>query len=61
MVSPDGQWLAVIYNYSPVVTVYQLPDVKKVANLETRHFIAEVCFSPKGDELTVINRAGVEW
>ena len=37
------------------------PDVKKVANLETRHFIAEVCFSPTGDELTVINRAGVEW
>src|SRR5437879_2865504 len=42
MVSPDGQWLAVIYNYSTVVTVYQLPDVKKVANLETRNFIAEI-------------------
>ena len=61
IVSPDGRWLAVTYSYSQVVTVYRLPGVERVANLKTRHFIGEVFFSPTGDELTVINRAGVEW
>ena len=41
--------------------MYRLPGVERVANLKTRHFIGEVFFSPTGDELTVINRAGVEW
>jgi WD40 repeat protein len=59
-VSPDGRWLAVTYSYSPLVTVYRLPDVEEVARLRTGYFVASVWFAPKGDELTVINRGGVE-
>src|SRR5207249_8020 len=53
IVSGDGRWLAVIYSYSPLVTIYQVPGVKRVAQLETRNFVGEVCFSPSGDELAV--------
>jgi WD40 repeat protein len=60
IVSPDGQWLAVNYSYSSRVTVYRLPDVQRVAQLETRNLVGDVCFSPAGDELAVINRSGVE-
>jgi WD40 repeat protein len=61
IVSPDGRWLGVIYSYSPRVTVYRLPEVQRVAQLETRNFIVDAFFSPSGDELAVINRSGVEF
>ena len=60
-VSPDGRWLAVTYSYSPTVTVYRLPAVEQVARLHTSGLVAGVWFAPAGDELTVINRGGVEW
>jgi WD40 repeat protein len=59
-VSPDGRWLAMIYSFSPWVTVYRLPDVELVSRLETSHFVAGVWFAPAGDELVVINRGGLE-
>jgi WD40 repeat protein len=59
-VSPDGRWFAVIYPYSPLVTVYRLPEVQEVAQFSTSNFVASLLFAPAGDELTVINRSGVE-
>jgi WD40 repeat protein len=59
-VSLDGQWLGVTYRFSPWVTVYHLPEVTQVARFATSQFVIGLWFSPAGDELTVINRAGVE-
>jgi WD40 repeat protein len=61
IVSADGRWLGVTYSYSPKVTVYRLPEVQRVAQLETRNFVVGAFFSPSGDELAVINRSGVEF
>jgi serine/threonine protein kinase/WD40 repeat protein len=60
-VSPDGRWLAVTYSFSPIVRVYRLPEVKPVARLRTSGLVGGVWFSPEGDELTIINRGGVEF
>ena len=60
-VSPDGRWLAMVYDWSSVVGIYRLPDVEEVARLQTSHYVGSVTFSPKGDEMLVLNRAGVEW
>ncbi|MGH7970099.1 MAG: WD40 repeat domain-containing protein, partial [Limisphaerales bacterium] len=59
-ISPGGRWLAVTHSYSPLVTVYGLPDLDKVAQLNTADLVGSVWFSPGGDELTVINRGGLE-
>jgi WD40 repeat protein len=59
-VSPDGRWLAVIYSYSPLITVYRLPQVLQVARFTTTNLVARVRFSPRSDELLVINRGGIE-
>lgn len=59
-VSPDGRWLAVVYSYSPLITVYRLPQVLQVARLTTSNLVARVRFSPSSDELLVVNRGGVE-
>jgi len=58
--SPDGRWLAITYSYSPLVTVYRLPGMEELARLETSNLVGGVWFSPTGDELTIINRGGVE-
>ena len=60
-VSPDGRWLAMLYNYSPIVGIYRLPDVQEVARLHTSNMVGFVTFSPGSDELLVLNRSGVEW
>jgi WD40 repeat protein len=60
IVSPDGEWLAVTYSYSPFVSVYRLPGVEPVRRLETSNLVAGVWFAPYGDELTVVNRRGIE-
>ena len=61
IVSPDGTLLAVIYSFSPMVKIYRLPAVEPVAQLQTSDLVGGVWFAPTGDELTVINRGGVEW
>lgn len=58
--SPDGRWLAITYSYSPLVTVHGLPAVEELARLHTSGLVGGVWFSPAGDELTVINRGGLE-
>jgi WD40 repeat protein len=59
-VSPDGRLLAVTYSFSPMITVYRLPQVSQVARLTTSNLVARVRFSPSGDELLVVNRGGIE-
>jgi WD40 repeat protein len=59
--SADGRWLAVTYSYSEEVTVYRLPDLERAANLVTEDYIGHVSFSPRDDELLVVNRSGLEW
>jgi hypothetical protein len=60
-VSPDVRWLAMVYNWSPVVGVYRLPAMKEVARLQTSNLVTFVTFSPTGDEMLVLNRGGAEW
>jgi WD40 repeat protein len=60
-VSPDGRWLVMLYDYSPVVRVYRLPAVEEVATLQTSNLVGFVTFSPSGDEMLVLNRSGAEW
>lgn len=60
-VSPGGRWLAVTYSFSPMVRVYRLPEAEPVASLQTGGLVGSVWFAPAGDELAVVNRAGVEW
>jgi WD40 repeat protein len=61
IVSADGGWLAVTYSFSPRVTLYRLPEVQRVAELETRDLVVDAAFAPFGDELAVVNRSGVEF
>ncbi len=60
-VSPDGRWLAMLYDYSPIVGIYQLPGMEQVTRLQTSNRVGSVIFSPNADEMLVINRSGVEW
>ena len=60
-VSPDGRWLAMLYDYSAEVRVYRLPAVEQVARLQTSNLVGFVTFSPTGDEMLVLNRSGTEW
>ena len=61
IVSPDGRWLAVTYSFSEHITIFRLPAVERVAELVTDGAVAQVVFSPRSDELTVVNRSGLEW
>src|SRR4030095_10044174 len=60
-VSPDARWLAMTYGYSPMVTVYRLPQMEEVARLQTSNLVGSITFSPNGDEMLVLNRSGAEW
>jgi len=60
-ISPDARWLAMTYGYSPLVTVYRLPEMEEVARLQTSNLVGSVTFSPASDEMLVLNRSGVEW
>jgi serine/threonine protein kinase/WD40 repeat protein len=60
-VSPDAQWLAMTYGYSPVVGVYRLPAMEEVARLQTSNLVGSIAFSPTADEMLVLNRSGAEW
>ena len=60
-VSPDAQWLAMTYGYSPMVVVYRLPAMEEVARLQTSNLVGSITFSPTSDEMLVLNRSGAEW
>jgi WD40 repeat protein len=59
-IATNRGWLAVTHPYSPTVTVYSLPVLDKVAEFKTAANVISVCFSPGDEELTIINRGGLE-
>lgn len=60
-VSPDGRWLGMVYPFSPRVRMYRLPEIQEAALLVTSNNVGPLVFSPDGEELTIINRGGIEW
>src|SRR5207237_1092094 len=61
-VSPDGRWLAIYRPYSPSLYIYRMPGLEYVAKLTqvANISIGSFAFSPRGDELAVGSRWGVE-
>jgi serine/threonine protein kinase/WD40 repeat protein len=58
--SADGRWLGIYRRYSPLLHIYQLPGFEPVARLTNRANILAFRFSPRGDELAVSTRSGVQ-
>lgn len=59
--SPDGRWMAVVYDFSTALRVYRMPTFAEAALLQTSNFVMSVSFSPDGDEMLVIHRSGMDW
>jgi hypothetical protein len=59
--SPDSRWLAIFRPYTPLLYVYRLPGLERVAKLTNKANIANFVFSPLGDEVAVGSRAAVEF
>jgi WD40 repeat protein len=60
-VSPDERWLAVFRAFTPSLHVYRLPDIEHVATVKHRANIADVEFSPRGDEVAICSTDAVEF
>jgi WD40 repeat protein len=60
-VSPDERWLGMFRSYSPHLHVYRLPGFERVAKLTNEARISQFEFSPRGDEVAVCSREGVEF
>jgi hypothetical protein len=60
-VSPDGRWLGMYLSYSPYFFAYRLPELARVASLTNEGSIGQFEFSPKGDEVAISRRGGVEF
>jgi len=59
--SPDGRWLGMFRSFSPHLYVYRLPGFERVAKLTNEARISRFEFSPRGDEVAVSSREGVEF
>jgi WD40 repeat protein len=59
-ISPDGRWLGIYRAFSPLLYVYRLPEMERVATLKCRANIGDFVFSPTGD-IVVSSRRGVEF
>ncbi|HEX5223259.1 MAG TPA: WD40 repeat domain-containing serine/threonine protein kinase [Verrucomicrobiae bacterium] len=59
--SPDEKWLAMFRPYSPDLHVYDLANFSPVTVLTNKQPIAQFSFSPRGDEVAVACRKGVEF
>lgn len=59
--SPDGRWLGMFRSYTPYLYVYRLPGFEHVARLTNEARISQFEFSPRGDEVAVSSREGVEF
>src|ERR1051325_11024742 len=59
--SPDERWLGMFRSYTPHLYVYRLPGLELVARLTNGASIGQFEFSPRGDELAVSTRGGVEF
>jgi WD40 repeat protein len=60
-ISPDNRLLAMRLTTSPLVRVYSLPEVERVAWLTNRAGVWTSAFSPRGDELVIATTAGLEF
>jgi hypothetical protein len=60
-VSPDGRWLGVFSPFGATLFIYRLPGLEQAARLDCLSGIARFQFAPRGDELAVASRAGVEF
>ena len=60
-VSPDGRWLGINRPYQSELYIHQLPGLELVSTLTNQARISEFTFSPRGDEVAVASRAGVEF
>jgi hypothetical protein len=58
--SPDARWLAIYRPYTPVLNVYSLPAMNRVAMLTNQANVGNFEFSPAGDEVAVSTHFGVE-
>ena len=59
--SPDERWLGMFRSFSPHLYVYRLPGFERVAKLTNEARISLFEFSPRGDEVAVSSRGGVEF
>lgn len=59
--SPDGQWLAMYRPFSPDLHVHRLADFAPVTVLTNTWRIRQFEFSPRGDEVAVACRKGIEF
>jgi len=59
-ISPDERWLGIFRSYTPHLYVYRLPEFESVVKLTNKARISRFEFSPRGDELAVSSRGGVE-
>lgn len=59
--SPDGRWLGIYLSYSPYFFAYRLPELAHVAILTNLGSIGQFEFSPKGDEVAISSKGGVEF
>ncbi len=60
-ISDDGRWLAICQTYSPVLHVYRLPEMIKVAQLANQANIEGFSFSPSLQELGVASRGHLQF
>jgi len=60
-VSPDGRWLGIHQPNQTRLYIHKLPGLELVATLTNRSSISEIVFSPRGNEIAVASRAGVEF
>ena len=59
--SADGRWLAIYAPNTPLLHVYQLPKLERVAVLTNQARITGFSFSPSGGELAVVSRGHLEF
>ncbi len=60
-VSPDGRWLGIYQPFGTALSIYRIPGLEPVARLTHSASIGDFQFSPRGDEVAVGTRAGVEF
>lgn len=60
-ISPDGRWLGIHRPNQSQLFIHRLPEFELVATLTNQASIGEFEFSPRGDEIAVASRAGIEF
>lgn len=59
--SPDARWLGVYRSFGNLLSIYRLATLEPVATLTNRSSIYNFQFSPKGDEVAIASRSGIEF